>query len=113
MSADYEALMLVSILMSFLLRPVVLGINLTEVKRAWYLMGVALFLIVFCNEAMEMTKWHVFAYVMSFVVIAAVYDGAYAGGLHSYVRGHLLQYAYIAHIGILSALIAWLTRWTF
>lgn len=113
MSADYEALVLVSILASFAMRPVVLGIKMTEVKRAWYIMGVALFLIVFSNEAMEMTKWHVFTYVMSFVIISAVYDGAYAGGLHRYVRGHVLQYAYLAHIGILSALIAWATRWIF
>ena len=113
MSADYEALVLVSILASFAMRPVVLGIKLTELKRTVYIMAVSLFLIVFCNEVMEMTTWHVFTYVMSFVIIAAVYDGAYAGGLNRYVRGHVLQYAYLAHIGILSALIAWATRWIF
>lgn len=113
MSADYETLMLMSILASFLMRPVVLTINLTETKRTVYIMAVSLLLIVFCNEVMEMTKWHVFTYVMSFIVICAVYDGAYEGGLKHYVKGHLLQYAYLAHIGIWSGLIAWATRWTF
>lgn len=113
MSADYQALMLVSILAAFAMRPVVLGINLTEMKRTVYIMAVALFLIVFCNEAMEMTRWHVFTYLMSFMIIAAMYDGAYAGGLKHYVRGHVLQFGYLAHIGIISGLIAWVTRWTF
>lgn len=113
MSTDYETLIWVSILAAFLIRPVVLGINLTEIKRTVYLMAVALFLIVFCNEVMEMTKWHVFTYVMSFTIIAAIYDGAYAGGLKHYVKGYVLQYAYLSHIGILSGLIAWATRWTF
>lgn len=105
--------MLVSILASFLMRPVVLGINLTEVKRTVYIMAVSLFLIVFCNEVMAMTTWHVFTYVMSFMIISALYDGAYAGGLKRYVKGHVLQYSYLAHIGIISGLIAWSTRWTF
>lgn len=113
MSADYEALVLVSILASFAMRPVVLGIKLTELKRTVYIMAVSLFLIVFCNEVMEMTTWHVFTYVMSFTIIAAIYDGAYAGGLKHYVKGYVLQYAYLSHIGIISGLIAWLTRWTF
>lgn len=113
MSSDYETLIWVSILAAFLMRPVVLGIKLTELKRTVYIMAVSLFLIVFCNEVMEMTTWHVFTYVMSFTIIAAIYDGAYAGGLHYYVRGYVLQYAYLSHIGILSGLIAWATRWTF
>lgn len=113
MSADYQTLMLVSIAASFLMRPVVFSINLTELKRTVYIMAVSLFLIVFCNEVMEMTTWHVFVYVMSFTIIAAIYDGAYAGGLHHYVRGYVLQYGYLSHIGILSGLIAWATRWTF
>lgn len=113
MSSDYETLIWVSILAAFLMRPVVLGIKLTELKRTVYIMSVSLFLIVFSNEVMEMTTWHVFTYVMSFTIIAAVYDGAYAGGLHRYVRGYVLQYAYLSHIGILSGLIAWATRWTF
>lgn len=113
MSSDYQTLMLVSILAAFMMRPVVIGIKLTELKRTVYIMAVSLFLIVFCNEVMEMTTWHVFTYVMSFTIIAAIYDGAYAGGLHHYVRGYVLQYAYLSHIGIISGLIAWLTRWTF
>lgn len=113
MSADYETLMLVSIFASFVMRPVVLGINLTETKRTLYIMSIALFLIVFCNEVMEMTTWHVFTYVMSFTMISAVYDGAYEGGMKHYVKGRVLQYGYLSHIGIISGLIAWSTRWTF
>ncbi|QZE57411.1 hypothetical protein MPK71_gp202 [Erwinia phage pEa_SNUABM_1] len=105
--------MLVSILASFLMRRVVFNINMTETKRVIHIMVVPLLLMMFCYEAVEMAKWQVTIYVLSFTMLTAMYDSAYACGLNRYVKGYVLEFGYLSHIGILSGLIAWSTRWTF
>ncbi len=113
MSADYQTLMLVAILASFLLKRVVVGPFVGPVRHTLLVILPALLLMVFCYEFLEMPRWQVFVFVMSFTSIGAVYESLYDHVMHPYIKGSVMEYGYLAHIGIWSALIAWLTRWTF
>lgn len=112
MSADYQMVLILAIVMSFLAHDLVFK-PMTQPKILWQLLVASATMIVVTQLYIELPSAQSIVLVLSFSIVLGIYGGTYDCLLRLYVRGRVLRYAYLSHVGILSGLITWSTRWVF
>ena len=111
MSADYQALMILSIAVSFTLHDLIFRPTgsfsqvfgaLTFASGAFIILGYQFF---------ELDTPQIVCHVILFTLFAGLYAGAQEV-LRPYLRSRIMQLAYLSHIGIWSSLVSWSLCWT-
>lgn len=113
MSADYQALMLFLVILSFMMYDLVFVYNLSISKIYFGLMAVGSLLVFVCLRFFELPDTQTAVIVVSFTAITGVYGGTADCMLRDFLQSRVMRFACLSHIGIWSGLIAWSTRWTF
>ncbi|QZE56396.1 hypothetical protein pEaSNUABM23_00198 [Erwinia phage pEa_SNUABM_23] len=113
MSADYQALMLLSILLSFGLYDIVFKPNASSSSIYGTLGFSCVVFVVAGYRIFEMSTDQIAFLVLLFSAFAGVYGALNEIVIGKYIKGKLMRFAYLAHIGIWPVVIVWLTRWTF
>lgn len=112
MSADYQMVLILAVAMSFLVHDLVFK-PMEEHKILWQLLVSSATMIFVTQVYIELPAAQSMVLVISFALILGIYGGTYDCLLLRYVRGRVLRYAYLSHVGILSGIITWSTRWIF
>lgn len=110
MSADYQALMILSIALSFTLHDLIFRPTDSLLQVFGPLTFSAGAFILLGYRAFEMHVPHIVCQIVLFVVFAGIYGGLQEV-VRPYLRSRFMQLAYLSHIGIWSSLVSWSLRW--